>query len=304
MPQEHRLGSVARRLAATQRVLAVEDERDIGDFLRAYFRACGYDLVHVDPDTPLAVLEAVDANDPDCMLLDLGLRGFNGEEAYRLLRTDPRYALLPVIVVSARPDADRAVDQGGLDAVVSKPFDVKGLAELVSERIERAGRLREELGSESAAGLLGHEYVEARLLDELTVAAPDQPAAFALVRLLSLQEISTLVGTDGTAYVTRELLRRARKLLPDDAAFGLTQRSELAVLLPGDDAAGAERSLRDALAGIGEVSLPGGAVVPLRFAGGLAAYPEHARDADELYMAADAALADAVDQDELLVVAI
>lgn len=304
MPEEHRLGSVARRLAATQRVLVVEDERDIADFLRAYFRASGYDLVHIDPDTPLAVLEAVDAQDPDCLLLDLGLRGFSGEEAYRLLRTDPRYALLPVVVVSARPDARRVVTRGGIDAVVAKPFDVKALADLVSERIARAERLREEATSDELTGLLGHEYVEARLADELTVAAPGRPAAFALVRLRSLHEITTLVGADGTAYVVRELVRRARELLPDDAAFGLTQRAELAVLLPGSDAITAQRTLREAIDGIGELCLPGGAVVPLHFVGGVAAYPEHARDADGLYMAADAALADAVDRDQDLVIAI
>lgn len=304
MPDEHRLGSVARRLAATQRVLVVEDDCDIADFLRAYFRASGYDLVHFDPDTPLAVLEAVDAHDPDCLLLDLGLRGFSGDEAYRLLRTDPRYALLPIIVVSARADARRVVTRGGIDAVVAKPFDVKALAELVSERIERAEHLREEAASDDLTGLLGHEYVEARLADELTVAAPDQPAAFALLRLRSLNEITTLVGTDGTAYVVRELVRRARELLPDDAAFGLTQHEELAVLLPGRDATTAHGTLREALDGIGELCLPGGAVVPLHFAGGVAAYPEHARDADALYMAADAALADAVDHDQVLVVAL
>lgn len=307
MPEEHRLGSVARRLAATRRVLVIEDERDIADFLRAYFRASGYDLVHLDPETPLAVLEAVDAHGPDCLLLDLGLRGFGGDEAYRLLRTDQRYALVPIIVVSARPDASRVVARGGIDAVVAKPFDVKALAELVGERIDRAERLRADATSDGLTGrlgLLGHEYVEARLADELTVAGPDRPAALALVRLRSLNEIRTLVGAAGGAYVVRELVRRARELLPDDAALGLTQRAELAVLLPGGDATVAQRTLRQALDGIGELCLPGGAVVPLRFACGVAAYPQHAQDADGLYMAADAALADAVEQDRDLVLAI
>jgi PleD family two-component response regulator len=304
MREEHRLGSVARRLAATQRVLVVEDERDIADFLRAYFRASGYDIVHLDPDTPLAVLEAVDANDPDCLLLDLGLRGFSGEEAYRLLRSDLRYALLPVIVVSARHDARDVVARGGIDAVVAKPFDVQALAELVSERIERAARLREEAAADDTTGLLGHDYVEARLLDELTIAAPKQPAAFALVRLRGRSEIAALVGSEGLLYVVRELVRRARELLPDDVALGLTRHDELAVLLPACDADRAATALRAAIDGIGEVSLPGGAVVPLRFAAGVAAYPEHASDADGLYMAADAALTDAVDGDHILVVAI
>lgn len=305
MADDHRLGSVARRLAATQRVLVIEDEHDIAGFLHAYFRASGYDLVHIDPDTPLAVLEALDANDPDCVLLDLNLRGFNGAEAYRLLRTEPRYALTPVIVVSARPDAQELVPaRGGIDAFVTKPFNVNALAELVVERIASAERLREAAAAHEATGLLGHEYVEARLLDELTVAAPDRPAAFALVRLLTLGEIVASVGTEGGDYVARELVRRGRDLLPSDAALGLTRTDELAVLLPGLTSEEAAKVLTFAIDSLDEVRLPGGAEVPLRFAAGVAAYPEHASDADGLYMAADAALADAVDRDETLAVAI
>ncbi len=306
MPEDHRLGSVARRLAATQRVLVVEDEHDIADFLRAYFRASGYDLVHIDPDTPLAVLEELDSKDPDCVLLDLNLRGFSGAEVYKLLRSDPRYALLPVIVVSARPDAQELVQGvGGVDAFVTKPFNVNTLAELVVERIASAAKLREAAGEDDVTGLLGHEYVEARLLDELTVAAPDDPAAFALVRLRTLPEITSTVGTEGAAYVARELVRRARTMLPEDAALGLTRTDELAILLPGCTATDAARLLTGAVDSIGSsIELPGGARAPLGLAVGIAAYPEHASDADGLYMAADTALADAVDRGEPLVVSI
>ncbi|MGH9275782.1 MAG: diguanylate cyclase domain-containing protein, partial [Acidimicrobiales bacterium] len=148
------------------------------------------------------------------------------------------------------------------------------------------------------------EYVEARLVDELTVAAPDRPAAFALVRLLTLAEIVASVGNEGGDYVARELVRRGRDLLPGDAALGFTRTDELAVLLPGLTAEEAAKVLTFAIDSLDEVRLPGGAEVPLRYAVGLAAYPEHASDADGLYMAADAALADAVDRNETLAVAI
>lgn len=306
MPEDHRLGSVARRLAATQRVMVVEDEHDIADFLRAYFRASGYDLVHIDPDNPLAVLEALDAEDPDCVLLDLNLRGFSGAEAYRLLRSDPRYALLPVIIVSARPDAQELVSAtGGLDAFVTKPFNVNTLAELVMERMASAAKLRAATASDDVTGLLGHEYVEARLRDELTVASPDGPAVFVLVRLRSLQEITTTVGGEGSDYVARELIGRVRALLPKDAVLGRTRTDELAIVLPRMTAQEAARLLRGAIDSIGTTfRLPGGAEVPLRYAVGVAAYPEHASDADALYMAADNALADAVATDKVVVVSI
>ncbi len=304
MPEE-RLGSVARRLAATEHVLVVEDEQDIADFLRAYFRASGYAFTHVDPDTPLAVLDALDEHKPDCLLLDLNLRGFSGVEAYRLLRTEDRYALLPVIVVSARPDARELLSGiGGVDAFVTKPFNVNTLAGLVAERIASAARLQEGSPSDPVTGLLGQDYVEARLADEIAVVAPDRPAAFALVRLLSATEIATEVGTDGSAYVARELVRRLRELLPADTALGLTRSDELTVLLPSCTSEEAVDLLQAAARSIVQVQLPGGAEVAIRLASGVAAYPQHASAADELYMAADAALTDAVDRGQPVAVAI
>jgi PleD family two-component response regulator len=306
VPDEGRLGSVARRLAATQRVLSIEDEHDIADFLRAYFRASGYDLVHLDPDTPLAVLHGIDEHRPDCVLLDLGLRGFSGAEAYRLLRTEDRYAFLPVIVVSARPDVESLVTTTGtLDAVVSKPFNVNTLADLVADRIAAAQKLR-EAGHDARSGLPTLEDVEARLATEIAMATEGRvPLTFALVRVRSLAEIARSTGDEGTAYVVRELVRQARELLPPEVVLGQPQADEVALILPDTDALAGRRVLADALHVIGSsTNLPGGAEVPLKLACGIASYPAHATDADELYMAADAALADAVERDERIAVSL
>ena len=55
MSERGRPGSLSHRLAATTRILAVEDEADIAEFLRAYFRATGYDLIHLDPESATEV---------------------------------------------------------------------------------------------------------------------------------------------------------------------------------------------------------------------------------------------------------
>jgi CheY-like chemotaxis protein len=299
VPEDAQLSSVSRRLAATKRVLSVEDERDIADFLRAYFRASGYDLVHLDPETPLDVLHAIDEHRPDCVLLDLGLRGFSGTEAYRLLRTESQYAFLPVIVVTARPDPQEVVRGQGLDAVVAKPFNVNTLADLVAERIDHAESLR-AAGDDERFGIPSAEYVEARLAGEVVLAGETgSPVAFGLVRLRSRGEVQATVGDDGTEYVIRELLRGARELLPQDAVLGVARSDELAVVMPGLLAIEAQRALESAMYSLGDsAQLPGGAEVPVRLAAGIAAFPEHAADADELYMAADAALADACERDQ------
>src|SRR5437764_8309022 len=93
-----RAGGLTSRLEPTETVLVVEDERDIATFLRAYFRASGTDVVHVDPTSPAEVAAAVADHNPLCVLLDLNRRGFNGLEAYREMRAADTWQ--PWIVVT------------------------------------------------------------------------------------------------------------------------------------------------------------------------------------------------------------
>ena len=297
------LGPVARRLAADQRVLCVEDEVDIADFLRAYFRASGYDLVHLDPDSPHAVVDAVLEHEPDCVLLDLRLRGFNGYDAYRLLRADDRFAFIPIIVVSAQ-DLPEPV-MGGLDRYVSKPFNSNTLAGVVKEVIERADELAKE-GRNDDLGVMSEAYLRARLIDEVVAGEENQSScSFALVQLRSLTAMTQTIGAATATKVVSDLLATMRSMLPADVVMGLTGEAELAIVLPATDVRRTESILADALEEVsGTHVMPGGAEVPVDLAAGLAGYPEHAADADELYMAADGALTDACEGNQLLVVAL
>lgn len=299
MADEPKLGPVARRLAATRRVLCVEDEPDIAAFLRAYFRAAGYDFVHLDPTDPDEVLRALDEDRPDLVLLDIRLRGFSGVEAYRRMRAEERWAFTPVIMVSAHASSMPGFrTPTGLDAFVPKPFNTNVLADLVLERIERAHEL-EGRGRDLRRELLTQEYLEARLADEIGLAraaGTDGRLSLAIVRLRSVEDVLHEVGTDGYDHLLRTLVERARGLLPPAAVLGSTRRDEVAVVLPGVGSRSAYATVRDMLAELdGDFRFAGGAVVPVALAAGLASYPTNANDPDGLFMAADAALSDAVE---------
>ena len=296
MDDDSRLGPVARRLAATQRVLCVEDEADIASFLRAYFRAAGFDLVHIDPDDVQAVVDAAVEHEPDAILLDLRLRGFSGSDAYRRLRADERFAFVPVIMVSAHAAADPQFEvPAGLDAFVAKPFNTNVLADLVRERLEVAARLAKR-GRHDELELMSQDYLEARLVDEVSMAASGGTFSFGLLRLLSMAAVLAEVGPSGRSHLVTSLVRDARSSLPPGTVIGLTTADELALIFPAIDIASAFEALRPVLDGLaGTFEFPGGAAVPVEVACGLAAYPDNANNTDELFMAADAALTEAVD---------
>ena len=65
---------------------------------------------------------------PDLITTDLAMPVLNGEGLIERLRSDPRTASIPIVVVSANPLAARALHASGLvEAVVIKPFDALAL---------------------------------------------------------------------------------------------------------------------------------------------------------------------------------
>jgi DNA-binding response OmpR family regulator len=284
VPDGGRPGSLSSRLSTATRLLLVEDEDDIAEFLRAYFRASGYDLVRIDPTSAQQVIAAIDEHQPECIMLDYGLRGFSGNEAYRLIRSADRFAFLPVIVVTADVTARAAAAQQatGIDGFVEKPFNVNSLAEMVSSRIESA-KVLAPAGRDDEFSVMSQRYLDARINDELTVARHGGvPLAFALLRV------------EGGDDAVHEVIKLIRSTLTEHAVLGRTDSKELAVLVP--DVAAID--LRDPLDRVlGELR-------PIGVAAGVASYPDHAQNADGLFMAADAALADAIGAGERVRVAI
>ena len=307
MPEVGRPGSLSSRLTATTRLLVVEDEIDIADFLRAYFRASGYELVHLDPASAREVVDAAGREQPACILLDYGLRGFSGDDAYRLLRGDERFAFTPVIVVTAdltaRPAA--VARSTGIDGFVTKPFNVNSLADLVADRVEAAERLQ-SVGRDATLPVMTQRYLDARLADELTVAAHrgGSPLAFAMLHLRGVTG-GDLDAACASASVVHELVEFTRARLPEGAVLGRMDSDELAALVPGMTPDELRHVLDHALDEVrASIRMPGGASVVIDVAAGVAGYPEHAHTPDELFMAADAALADAMDTGERVRVAL
>jgi PAS domain S-box-containing protein len=78
-------------------------------------------------------LELAAEHAPDVVLLDLNLPDIPGREVLSRLRSDPRTARIPVVVISAdaTPRMVEALTAAGADAFLTKPLDVKEFVETV-----------------------------------------------------------------------------------------------------------------------------------------------------------------------------
>jgi GGDEF domain-containing protein len=96
--------------------------------------------------------------------------------------------------------------------------------------------------------------------------------------------------------VATRLIADGKALLPPGAVVARTGSDELAVLVPGSNAGKVATILGPVISNLGGLlALDDGTQVVLDVVAGVAGYPEHAAAADALYMAADAALDDALE---------
>src|SRR4051812_32198314 len=121
-----------------QRVLVVDDDPTVSDVVRRYLERAEFEVtLAVDGQ---GALDAVAAQRPDLVVLDLMLPGLDGLEVCRRLRdTDPH---LPVVMLTALGDeADRVVGLSlGADDYVTKPFSPRELVLRVQSVLRRAVR--------------------------------------------------------------------------------------------------------------------------------------------------------------------
>jgi two-component system KDP operon response regulator KdpE len=109
------------------RVLVVDDEPSILRVVTANLRARGYEPLTAASGA--AALTAIETQQPDCIVLDLGLPDVGGLEVLARLRA---WTTTPVVILTAVDDERRramAFDLGA-DDYVNKPF---AMAELVAK---------------------------------------------------------------------------------------------------------------------------------------------------------------------------
>lgn len=121
------------------RILVIDDETQIRKMLKIALKSVGYDVT--EADSVQSGLAALVRQQPDLLILDLGLPDGDGMALLAELRT---FSKIPVIVLSVRSgDSDKvqALDVGAQD-YVSKPFSVEEL--LARVRAQLRDRLPEK----------------------------------------------------------------------------------------------------------------------------------------------------------------
>ena len=108
------------------RILVVDDERSIRRYLHTSLSSVGHEVVEAGNGEE--ALQTAESEQPDLVILDLGLPDMDGVEGTRRLRG---WSKVPIIILSVRDREDDKVGalDAGADDYLTKPF---GMAELTA----------------------------------------------------------------------------------------------------------------------------------------------------------------------------
>jgi two-component system alkaline phosphatase synthesis response regulator PhoP len=125
-------------MSAGKKILVVDDERHIVEFLVMNLRQNKYDsMIAYDG---FEAIEKASASSPDLIILDSMLPGMSGIETCRRLKQEEKTRRIPIIFLSAKSEeSDKVLGLSlGADDYITKPFGLKELFARIEAVLRRA----------------------------------------------------------------------------------------------------------------------------------------------------------------------
>ncbi|MEM7657642.1 MAG: response regulator, partial [Bacteroidota bacterium] len=222
------IGSHARKQEG--HILIVEDHPDVRNFLKESLEGLGYQVSEsVDGKSGL---EAAIQLQPDLIISDVMMPKMNGLELAEAIRSNAKVSHTPLILLTARAEEEHRLEglQTGIDAYLTKPFQVKELEIRVFHLIDQRRKLRQRF---SEALVIRPAEVSAIPLDQQfltlvtdTVEANMGEATFGVETLAAVanmsvthlnRKLNALIGQSAGKLIRSMRLQRAAELLEQQA---------------------------------------------------------------------------------------
>jgi DNA-binding response OmpR family regulator len=118
-----------------ERIVVVEDDKDIQYLLKDTLSKAGYDVEVLSDGDSLMKREEGKA---DLFLLDVNLPGISGFELCRFLKLNTSTKNTPVIMLSAFPGLRSVASKYHADDSLEKPFNFTNLIGLITKHIHKS----------------------------------------------------------------------------------------------------------------------------------------------------------------------
>jgi DNA-binding response OmpR family regulator len=123
-----------------KRILVVEDEARVAAVIQRRLEGAGYEVITAAEGRE--GLSKARTLRPDLIVLDLILPSMSGYQVCGMLKKDPSYRHIPILMLTARSQ-EKDVEEGmkvGADAYMTKPFHQGLFLDRVAELLEKAAK--------------------------------------------------------------------------------------------------------------------------------------------------------------------
>ncbi|MCE7042375.1 substrate-binding domain-containing protein [Dyadobacter sp. CY312] len=215
--------------AREQSVLIIEDNSDLVRLLEQKLQT-GYQIfVANDGEEGLRLaFEHI----PDLIVCDVMLPKKDGLSVTSILKTDFRTSHIPVILLTARTTTEQQIEgiQTGVDAYITKPFNLLYVQEMIKTLLKNRALLREhytsELPIETSSGTNPNKldkkfitqftaYIEEHY-DNSELSVEDIGKDMGMSRVQLYRKVKALLGMSVNEYMQQVRLNKARFLLRRD----------------------------------------------------------------------------------------
>lgn len=114
------------------KILILDDDQDLLSIVKSLLRKKGFDvLTFVDWRK---AWENIKRNKPSLIILDVFLKGMDGMDVCKKLKSTSSTRNIPIIMFSSYPNiAETAIAEFGADEFIAKPFEVNDMVRKISD---------------------------------------------------------------------------------------------------------------------------------------------------------------------------
>jgi len=120
------------------KILIVDDFSTMRRIIKNLLRDLGFNNTQ-EADDGNTALPMLQAGDFDFLITDWNMPGMTGIELLKAVRSDPKLASMPVLMVTAEAKKEQIVEaaQAGVNGYIVKPFTAQTLKEKIDKIFER-----------------------------------------------------------------------------------------------------------------------------------------------------------------------
>ena len=115
-------------------ILVVDDDPDIGIMIKTMLEYHGYTVVVTD--RPEKAEDLLRSRHFDLLIMDMLLSGMNGMDICSRVKQNEMLSYIPIIMISAHPNAKEICLAAGANDFVSKPFDMEEILSKIGKFVQ------------------------------------------------------------------------------------------------------------------------------------------------------------------------